>query len=59
MYDLKNIDLGNDEAEQDVRLEEYFLKTSYYKNALLGRKTLVIGRKGSENLQFSYCLKKK
>ncbi len=47
MYDLKKIDLGNDEAEQDARLEEYFLRTSYYKNAMNGSKTLVIGRKGS------------
>lgn len=47
MYDLKKIDLGNDEAEQDYRLQEYFLKTHFYQNALTGKKTLVIGRKGS------------
>jgi hypothetical protein len=47
MYDLNKIDLGNDEAEQDARLEEYFLRTSYYRNAMNGSKTLVIGRKGS------------
>ena len=47
MYNLRKIDLGNDEAEQDARLEEYFLRTTYYKNAMNGSKTLVIGRKGS------------
>lgn len=47
MYDLTKIDLGKDEAEQDQRLREYFLKTSNYKNALSGIKTIVIGRKGS------------
>ncbi len=47
MDNLKFIDLGNDEAEQDIRLEDYFLKTPYYNNAFLGRKTLIIGRKGS------------
>jgi len=44
---LQNIDLGKDEAEQDQRLKEYFLKTTSYQNALLGTKTIVIGRKGS------------
>lgn len=47
MYDLTKIDLGKDEAEQDERLREYFLKTPNYKNALAGTKTIVIGRKGS------------
>jgi hypothetical protein len=46
-YDLSKIDLGKDEAEQDQRLQEYFLKTSNYRNALAGTKTIVIGRKGS------------
>lgn len=44
---LQKIDLGKDEAEQDQRLHEYFLKTTSYKNALSGQKTIVIGRKGS------------
>jgi hypothetical protein len=47
MYDLSKIDLGNDEAEQDTRLEEYFLRTPFYENAMNGNKTLLIGRKGS------------
>ncbi len=47
MYELAKIDLGRDEAEQDQRLREYFLKTSHYTNALTGKKTIVIGRKGS------------
>ena len=47
MYDLAKIDLGKDEAEQDQRLREYFLKTTNYKNSLAGTKTIVIGRKGS------------
>src|SRR5574341_30015 len=47
MYDLHRIDLGKDEAEQDKRLQEYFLKTHHYNNAYKGTKTIVIGRKGS------------
>jgi hypothetical protein len=47
MYDLTKIDLGKDEAEQDQRLADYFLKTQMYKNALTGTKTIIIGRKGS------------
>lgn len=47
MYKLSKIDLGRDEAEQDIRLKEYFLKTPNYQNALLGLKTIIIGRKGS------------
>lgn len=47
MYNLSDIDLGRDEAEQDERLREYFVKTTSYKNALSGAKTIIIGRKGS------------
>lgn len=47
MLELSKIDLGKDEAEQDARLKEYFLKTTSYENALTGKKTIVIGRKGS------------
>ena len=47
MFDLVKIDLGKDEAEQDSRLKEYFLKTTYYENAFSGKKTIIIGRKGS------------
>ncbi|MBE6068052.1 MAG: hypothetical protein E7211_10235 [Clostridium lundense] len=47
MYDLSKVDLGEDEAEQDERLKEYFLKTQSYINAFNGTKTIVIGRKGS------------
>jgi hypothetical protein len=47
MYDLSKIDLGMDEAEQDQRLQEYFLETKSYQNALEGKKTIIIGRKGS------------
>lgn len=45
--DLQKIDLGKDEAEQDQRLHEYFLKTASYRNALTGQKTIIVGRKGS------------
>jgi energy-coupling factor transporter ATP-binding protein EcfA2 len=47
MLDLKKIDLGKDEAENDERLKEYFLKTESYHKALAGEKTIIIGRKGS------------
>jgi hypothetical protein len=47
MLELSKIDLGKDEAEQDERLKEYFLKTTSYENALTGNKTIIVGRKGS------------
>ena len=47
MYDLCKIDLGMDEAEKDQRLQEYFLKTGSYQKALEGKKTIILGRKGS------------
>jgi hypothetical protein len=47
MYDLDRIDLGKDEAEQDERLREYFIKTDHYENTISGIKTIIIGRKGS------------
>lgn len=47
MLELSKIDLGKDEAEQDERLKEYFLKTTSYENALTGKKTIIVGRKGS------------
>lgn len=47
MYNLSEIDLGNDEAEQDARLQDYFLKTQSYKNTFEGKKTIIVGRKGS------------
>ncbi len=47
MYDLSSIDLGQDDAEYDQHLHRYFLKTSAYNLALEGKKTIIIGRKGS------------
>lgn len=47
MLELNKIDLGKDEAEQDERLKEYFLKTNTYEKSLSGAKTIIIGRKGS------------
>lgn len=47
MLDLKRIDLGKDEAEQDANLARYFLKTEAYAASRRGAKFVVIGRKGS------------
>jgi hypothetical protein len=44
---VRNIDLGSSNAESDSRLAEYFVTTPYVKEALGGRKTLFLGRKGS------------
>ncbi len=44
---VKSIDLGSSDAESDDRLGEYFVTTPYVTEALSGRKTLFIGRKGS------------
>ena len=47
MLELKNIDFGKDEAEQDINLHKYFLRTSAYTACLSGKKFVVIGRKGA------------
>lgn len=47
MIELSKIDLGQDEAEHDRKLKEYFLKTDSYQRTLSGDKTIIIGRKGS------------
>jgi hypothetical protein len=46
-YDLTRIDLGKGEAEKDLHLKKYFLKTHHYNSAFSGKKTIIIGRKGS------------
>lgn len=47
MLDLTKIDLGKDEAEQDINLGKYFLRTEAYMACSRGSKFVVIGRKGS------------
>ena len=47
MLNLKRIDLGKDEAEQDANLHRYFVKTPAYNACLEGKKYIVLGRKGS------------
>jgi hypothetical protein len=48
---LKSLYFGKDDAESDIAagglLRDGLLKTAAYNNAMSGRKTLVIGRKGS------------
>ena len=44
---VRSIDLGASNAESDARLAEYFVTTPYVEEALGGRKTLFLGRKGS------------
>jgi hypothetical protein len=44
---LKDIEFGAADAESDERLGEYFLETGYVKEALTGRKTIFLGRKGA------------
>lgn len=44
---LESIDLGGVDAEADVRLSEYFVKTPYVATALSGKRSIYIGRKGS------------
>src|SRR3954454_19413309 len=45
--DIKSVDLGASDAESDRRLGEYFVTTPYVDEALVGRRTLFLGRKGS------------
>ncbi|SIS10691.1 hypothetical protein SAMN05880568_2809 [Microbacterium sp. RURRCA19A] len=44
---LGELDLGGSDAESDRRLAEYFVTTPYVSEALAGRRTLFLGRKGS------------
>ncbi len=45
--DISRLDLGASDAESDRRLGEYFVTTPYVEEALSGRRTLFLGRKGS------------
>jgi hypothetical protein len=44
---LRDIDFGTADAESDDRLGEYFLETAYVREALTGKKTIFLGRKGA------------
>lgn len=44
---LREIDFGTADAESDDRLGEYFLETGYVREALTGKKTIFLGRKGA------------
>jgi hypothetical protein len=45
--ELRRIDLGRVDAEADIRLREYFVTTPYVSEAVHGRRTIFVGRKGS------------
>lgn len=47
MVTLANIDFGSADAESDDRLGEYFVATGYVREALNGKKTIFLGRKGA------------
>jgi energy-coupling factor transporter ATP-binding protein EcfA2 len=44
---LGDVDLGGFDAESDYKLAEHFVTTAYVESALAGRRTLLLGRKGS------------
>jgi hypothetical protein len=44
---ISGLDLGGFDAESDRRLGEYFVKTRYVEEAIRGRRTIFLGRKGS------------
>lgn len=44
---LRDMDFGTADAESDERLGEYFLETGYVREALTGKKTIFLGRKGA------------
>jgi len=44
---LRDIDFGSADAESDERLGEYFVATGYVHEALTGKKTIFLGRKGA------------
>jgi hypothetical protein len=45
--DLQRVDLGGLAAEQDQRLEDYFLETNDYNRVRTGTSSLILGQKGS------------
>lgn len=47
MVALRDIDFGSADAESDERLGEYFVSTGYVHEALTGKKTIFLGRKGA------------
>lgn len=47
MTTLSEIDFGASDADSDERLGEYFLSTGYVQEALAGKKTIFLGRKGA------------
>ena len=47
MTTVGEIDFGASDAESDERLGEYFIETDYVRQALEGRKTIFLGRKGA------------
>ena len=44
---IGDLDLGASDAESDRRLGDYFVTTPFVEEALSGRRTLFLGRKGS------------
>ena len=56
---IENLYFGKDDAESDIGrgglLAKSFLETSQYKDALVGKKWLILGRKGSG--KSAICLK--
>lgn len=55
--DIRKIDFGRDIAELDGALSDYFLTTSAYEDVISGRKSLLIGRKGSgKTAIMKYCV---
>jgi hypothetical protein len=55
--DLKNIDLGDYIAEQEVeKINDYFVETSAYREAFNSEYTLFVGRKGSGKSAILYRL---
>jgi hypothetical protein len=61
-FEINDLDLGASDAEGDHRLGEYFVTTPYVEEALSGRRTLFIGRKGAGKsalyVQFPVLIKK-
>lgn len=47
MTTLRDIDFGSADAESDERLGDYFVSTGYVNEALTGKKTIFLGRKGA------------
>ena len=54
---LQDIDFGRDTAEFDANLKDYFIQTQAFRSVKNGRKSILLGRKGTGKTAIAkYCV---